>query len=561
MKIAVFAVLLLISVAFAQRTFLETEEARNIPKGWRMLPEETLSLVDEEETRKIIFLLKQQNTDILEKIFWDVSDPKSEKYGAHLSLEEVAELVAPSELTITTVKNFLASYGITETKTVVTKDFLYANIPVRVLKEMFQVEFKLFEHTSGQRFYGTLGPYSLPTDVSCCVDLVTYLVGLPEINTPSKAQAEPRAPRAGTDITPDVIRARYNCSNVVAKSSSNSHAVAEFQGQSYSPSDLSDFFTKYVTNSNADTVAQVIGTNNPDRPGIEASLDIEYIMGVAPNVTTWFYGMKSFDFYSDLTTWLGELNNETDAPYVHSVSYGSQGDYPSQTYMDRSDTEYQKLGTRGLSIIFASGDSGAECSDKCKILYPSYPSTSTYVTAIGATRFLTGNSGPEGSVLAFKSGGGFSTWNVVPDYQAAATAAYLAQNIEFPPSSAFNPANRANPDFGALGAEHFQVVVGGKTTAVGGTSASAPSFSAVVTMLNDLRLDSGKSTLGFLNTAFYQYALTPGAFFDVVDGNNKNGCAGNACGTNYIDGYLCSPGWDPVTGYGTPNYAILSTLI
>jgi len=526
-----------------------------------MLPEETLSLVDEEETRKIIFLLKQQNTDVLEKIFWDVSDPKNDKYGAHLTLEEVADLVAPTEETIATVKNFLASFGITETKTVITKDFLYANIPIRILKEMFQVEFRLFEHSSGQRFYGSMGPYSLPSDVACCVDFVSYLVGLPEITRPATAFESKDKVRAGTDITPDIIRARYNCSNVIATASTNSHAVAEFQGQSYSPSDLSEFFTKYVTNSNADTVAQVIGQNNPDHPGIEASLDIEYIMGVAPNVTTWFYGMKSFDFYSDLQTWLGELNNETDAPWVHSVSYGSQGDYPSQTYMDRSDTEYQKLGARGLSIIFASGDSGAECTEKCKALFPSYPSTSTYVTAIGATRFLTGNSGPEGSVIAFKSGGGFSTWNPVPDYQAAATAAYLAQNIQFPPPGTYDPSNRANPDFGALGAEHFQVVVGGKTTSVGGTSASAPSFAAVVSMLNDLRLSSGSTTLGFLNTAFYQYAQTPGAFFDVVDGNNKNGCISSECGTNYIDGYLCSPGWDPVTGYGTPNYAILSTLI
>jgi len=272
--------------------------------------------------------------------------------------------------------------------------------------------------------------------------------------------------------------------------------------------------------------------------------------------------MKQFDFYSDLTNWLGELNNETDAPWVHSISYGSQGDYPNVSYMTRSDTEYQKLGVRGLSIIFASGDSGAECSGRCKILYPSYPSTSTYVTAVGATRFLSGNTGPEGSVLAFKSGGGFSDWNAVPSYQSAATAAYLAQNIEFPPPGTFSPANRANPDFGALGAEHFQVVVGGKTTSVGGTSASAPSFSAVVTMLNDIRLDASESTLGFLNVAFYQYAAqNPGAFFDVTSGNNKNGCVGNACGTNYIDGYLCAPGWDPVTGYGTPNYAILSTLV
>lgn len=561
MKVSVLVVLLLVSVALADRVFIESNEPRVVPKGWRVSASQVISQSQEEEQRQIIFLLKQRNVDVVEKMFWEVSDPNSPKYGEHLTLEQLAELVSPSEETINTVQNFLASYGIVDTKTVVTKDFLYATVPVRILKEMFAINFKLYEHSSGAQFYASMGPYSLPEEVAKCVDFVSFLLGVPDVESPSTA-SERQSKTRSTDITPDVIRARYNCSNVVATSSKNSHAVAEFQGQSYSPSDLSDFFSKYVTNSNDDTVDQVIGSNNPDKPGIEASLDIQYLMGVAPNVTTWFYGMKQFNFYEDLTNWLGELNNETDAPWVHSVSYGSQGNYPTQTYMTRSDTEYQKLGLRGLSIIYASGDSGAECSRRCSILYPSYPATSTYVTAIGATRFLSGNSGAEGSVLAFKSGGGFSTWNAVPSYQASATAAYLDQNIEFPPPDTFNSSNRANPDFGALGAEHFQVVVDGKTTAVGGTSASAPTFAAIVTMLNDLRLSSGKSTLGFLNTLFYQIAEnTPGAFFDVVDGNNKNGCPGNACGTNYIDGYLCAPGWDPVTGYGTPNYGVLATAV
>jgi hypothetical protein len=43
-------------------------------------------------------------------------------------------------------------------------------------------------------------------------------------------------------------------------------AVAEFQGQYYSPSDLKTFFSKYVDNSKNDTVAHVYGTNNAQDP-------------------------------------------------------------------------------------------------------------------------------------------------------------------------------------------------------------------------------------------------------------------------------------------------------
>jgi len=52
------------------------------------------------------------------------------------------------------------------------------------------------------------------------------------------------------------------------------------------------------------------------------------------------------------------MDDEPNLPPVHSISYGSQGNYPSTTYRDRLNTEFQKLGTRGASIIFASGDSG-----------------------------------------------------------------------------------------------------------------------------------------------------------------------------------------------------------
>ena len=155
------------------------------------------------------------------------------------------------------------------------------------------------------------------------------------------------------------------------------------------------------------------------------------------------------------------------------------------------------------------------------------------------------------------------TYPTLPSYQTTAVNTYMQQDIQFPPSSIFNPGMRANPDFGALGAEEFQVIVNGRVEVVGGTSASAPSFGAVVTMLNDIRLSQGQPTLGFLNTLFYQLAESnPGqAFFDVTDGNNKNGCTSGNCGANYIDGYMCAPGWDPVTGYGTPNYAVLSQLV
>jgi len=128
-----------------------------------------------------------------------------------------------------------------------------------------------------------------------------------------------------------------------------------------------------------------------------------------------------------------------------------------------------------------------------------------------------------------------------------------------PPTCAFNATGRATPDASALGDVHFQVVNGGSVISVGGTSASAPSFSGIMTLLNDLLLNKGKPTLGFLNPWIYQTAAAnPNAFFDVTVGNNEvSGC----CTGTQLGGFDCATGYDPVTGVGTPNYAVLATLV
>jgi tripeptidyl-peptidase-1 len=64
----------------------------------------------------------------------------------------------------------------------------------------------------------------------------------------------------------------------------------------------------------------------------------------------------------------------------------------------------------------------------------------------------------------------------------------------------------------------------------------------IVTLLNEARIAAKKGPIGFLNPTFYAH---PEAFNDITVGGNPG------CGT---DGFKAEPGWDPVTGLGTPNY-------
>ena len=82
---------------------------------------------------------------------------------------------------------------------------------------------------------------------------------------------------------------------------------------------------------------------------------------------------------------------------------------------------------------------------------------------------------------------------------------------------------------------------------IGGTSASAPVFAAMIALVNDARMAAGQKALGFLNPFLYQNA---DVFTDVTKGSDKVGRGGSPLPW----GFNCSAGWDPVTGLGVPVF-------
>ena len=99
----------------------------------------------------------------------------------------------------------------------------------------------------------------------------------------------------------------------------------------------------------------------------------------------------------------------------------------------------------------------------------------------------------------------------------------------------FNRSGRGYPDVSALGL-NLATVYNKNIIGVGGTSASAPLFAGIITLLNEERLSKGKNPVGFLNPTLYKY---PEMFNDITVGSNPG------CGTK---GFPASKGWDPVTG-------------
>lgn len=170
------------------------------------------------------------------------------------------------------------------------------------------------------------------------------------------------------DMTPTVLRELYQVPpHLVGSNSTNRQAIAMFLDEHFSPSDLRTFQRTFEVKPSK-PVATVIGPNDPLQPTGEASLDVQTILGIAPNVSTWVWSVAgrrdntqgaSEGNQEPFLKWIMDMNALDDAPYVHSVSYDDDELSTPRAFMERMDVEFIKAGLLGRTLLFAAGDDGA----------------------------------------------------------------------------------------------------------------------------------------------------------------------------------------------------------
>src|SRR5215471_13002278 len=101
----------------------------------------------------------------------------------------------------------------------------------------------------------------------------------------------------------------------------------------------------------------------------------------------------------------------------------------------------------------------------------------------------------------------------------------------------------------------FRDGAGGSVDIVGGTSAAAPTFSAILALVNQYIGNTPPTGLAPLNPTLYQLpGNSPAPFHDITSGDNKVPCTSGKtncpAGTTTI-GFTAGPGYDQVTGLGS----------
>ncbi|TFY52562.1 hypothetical protein EVJ58_g9946 [Rhodofomes roseus] len=564
------------------------------PRGWtKVKPAPADHFID------LRIGLPQPKFHELEQHLYEISDPFHERYGAHLSKEEVEALIAPHEESVSAVDEWLASYGFAshELSRSSASDWVKLRIPVSLAEEMLKTEYHVWQHEeSGDAVVRTTS-YSLPEHLHVHIDVVqptttfarmrgmkaTYHyadegarvvnIAQPTIPIPSAYNGQVNS-SCNASLTPTCLRELYNIGDYTPQAADvNKIACTGYLEQYANFEDFNDFNAKYLPeaiNSTFDVIYINNGSNDQslDAAGVEADLDTQYAFGLSyPTPATFYTTGGSPPFIpDDITTsdsnepyadWLSYILNDPNPPQTISTSYGDDEQTVPYSYATRVCRELAQLGARGVSIIFSSGDNGVgdgdsdpatqECYTNNGLnetkFVPAFPASCPYVTAVGATWYI-----PEETY--FISGGGFSNYFSRPLYQDIAVPHYV-KNLGNTYEGLYNASGRAYPDVAAQG-QFFWIFSGGENFLIGGTSAAAPTVGGIVSLLNDARLAKGLPALGFLNPLIYAIgAIVPDAFNDIVGGSNRG------CGT---EGFTAEVGWDPVTGFGTPNFGKLHDI-
>ncbi|HEY1785422.1 MAG TPA: hypothetical protein VGG30_07725, partial [Pirellulales bacterium] len=178
-------------------------------------------------------------------------------------------------------------------------------------------------------------------------------------------------------------------------------------------------------------------------------------------------------------------------------------------------------GHTGVSFVASSGDSGAGAL---------WPAISTNVLSVGGTSLSINKNGTYSSESAWAgSGGGPSAYQTEASYEKGVQTT----GKQMDPDVAYD----ANPNtgFAVYDSVNYQGYQGWEE--IGGTSAGAPQWSALIAIANQGRVINHENTL--TNAAAAAFAISTSDYHDVTTGSDGGHSAGK--------------GYDEVTGLGTPQ--------
>jgi subtilase family serine protease len=326
-------------------------------------------------------------------------------------------------------------------------------------------------------------------------------------------------------------------------------------------SDLSGFDRYYdLPAATLQVVSTLDASAAPELAIPEEVQDVEIVHTVAPEATIRILLLPSVT-QRWLTTGVSSAVSEGD---VMSFSLADPEQCLTHPQVVQLNDALVNAESHNVTVVAASGDTGtavqpcASSSSTAFVKGLSLPASDPLVLAVGGTSLTanvtTGSYQSEtawntvvGSGIQEASGGGLSQLFATPNYQGGLRALGGHRGVPDVAADASPLTGMGRIFSSSTGQYEFLLTRG--------TSASAPLWAGLIALADQ---EAGRD-LGFVNPGIYSIAGSASyhkAFHDVTTGDNSVTLLGT-----YFPGYNAAPGWDPVTGWGTPDAQYLVPLL
>jgi hypothetical protein len=310
-------------------------------------------------------------------------------------------------------------------------------------------------------------------------------------------------------------------------------------GGGYNDADLTAYFKRLGIRKPNVVAVSVDGAKNSPQPGIGVDsiveMNIEVAGGVAPGARIVVYftpnTVKGF-----IDAILKAANDNANRPSILAITWGAPETTWIESGMRAINQALQTAKDRNMTVFAATGDSGKSDGLADGLSHVDFPSSSPWVTSVGGTYLKASGEKIVSETVwdhTAKSGSGGATgWGTsqtfsLPEWQNGVKLLPEESSGRAVPDVTCN----ASPDAG------YEVVADGRATTVGGTAAAAPLWAGLMALINQ----SLGHNVGYFNSVLYGRVGPAGALRMVAQQQSQG------------SGRSASPGWDPVTGWGSPD--------
>jgi kumamolisin len=488
----------------------------------------------------------------LDKFLSALYNPTSPSYRHFLTVSEFTARFGPTQQDYDAVVNFATRNGFTVIGG--SRDGMNVEIrgPVSAVEASFRISMRTYRHPSeGRTFYA---PDNEPT-ANLPFNL-WHISGLDNFSIPRPLLVKKSDYAAANGISENAVVSHATTGSGPAASFLGSDMRAAYYGGTltgtgqnlglleFLGTDLADLATYFNNVGQTNNVPiSVISTDGTSVNCVDSSagghcddteqtLDMTQAIGMAPGLASLVMYVGSSD-----TAIISAMTTHNPLPTTIGCSWGWTPADPSTL-----DPYFKKMAAQGQNFFAASGDNSTWSRRN-----EAWPADDAFVVSVGGTDLITsGAAGPWQSETAWvDSGGGISPDSIaIPSWQKL--------------SGVINSSNKGSttlrngPDVAANA--NFTFYTCADQTAClaneyGGTSFAAPMWAGYIALVNQQLAANGQPPIGFLNPIIYAQNVTSSYaadFHDIVSGTSGS--------------FSAIPGYDLVTGWGSPNAGLFSAL-